>query len=416
LNSNGTKLRFCMVSVFYPPYGFGGDAMFVYRLATKLVEQGHEADIIHCADSYHALSKTVDESAFPVSRGMELHRLESGLGRIAPLLSHQTGFPLLRGGKIARILQSKKFDVIHFHNISLLGPGVLGLPAAGAPVRLLTAHDHWLVCPMSVLWKNGERACDGQECIRCTLRSGRPPQWWRYSSLMERMTRRLDCIFAPSQFCADKHAEFGFQLPMEVLPYFLEPIKPSVSEPGRPHERPYFLFVGRLEPYKGVQEILPAFGGEGDYDLLIVGGGRYESELRRRAEGMKRVRFAGWKNQDDIGPYYRHALAVVVPSTTFETFALVQIEAFARETPVIVHDLGALPEVARGARGGLVYRDREELDSQLSFLSQDEEARLAMGRRGYEAYLEKWTPEAHLSAYHRAIERARRKKLQSEGT
>ena len=42
-----TPLRFCMVTTFYPPHHFGGDAMFVYRLAEALAERGHAVDVVH---------------------------------------------------------------------------------------------------------------------------------------------------------------------------------------------------------------------------------------------------------------------------------------------------------------------------------------------------------------------------------
>ncbi len=100
-------LRFCMISIFYPPYSFGGDSIYLYRLCTELVKAGHEVDVIHCADSYHVFMSTVDVNAFPTSDGITVHKLESGFGMLAPLLSHQLGRPMLRGEKVARILASK---------------------------------------------------------------------------------------------------------------------------------------------------------------------------------------------------------------------------------------------------------------------------------------------------------------------
>ena len=46
-------LRFCMVTTFYPPYHFGGDGIFVYRLSELLASRGHKVDVIHSADAYH---------------------------------------------------------------------------------------------------------------------------------------------------------------------------------------------------------------------------------------------------------------------------------------------------------------------------------------------------------------------------
>ena len=76
-------LRFCMISIFYPPYSFGGDAIYCLRLAQELVRNGYEVDIIHCADSYHAVTKQVDEFAYPASDGITVHRIESGGGGLS---------------------------------------------------------------------------------------------------------------------------------------------------------------------------------------------------------------------------------------------------------------------------------------------------------------------------------------------
>jgi glycosyltransferase involved in cell wall biosynthesis len=158
------------------------------------------------------------------------------------------------------------------------------------------------------------------------------------------------------------HRSRGFHGRMEVLPEFV-PL--DAAHDTRPvdtlHERPYFLFVGRLEKLKGVDEILPHFRGEGSYDLLVLGTGTHESSLRKQAAGMPRVRFVGWVSQDDIHRYYRGALGVVVPSVTYETFGIVVIEALAHRVPVVVNNLGALPEVAQESGGGLVYNTQEEL-------------------------------------------------------
>ena len=191
---------------------------------------------------------------------------------------------------------------------------------------------------------------------------------------------------------------------MEVLPYFLDP--PAAEAEASPHTRPYFLFVGRLEEYKGVQDILPAFQGRGDYDLLIAGAGRYEDELHSAASGLDRVKFVGWISPDQLGRYYQYCLAIVVPSLTFETFGMIVIEAFARGAPVIARDLGVLPEVSAGLGGGVVFRSLDDLRARLDELANDQQLRARLGQRGREVFLEHWTPEAHLSRYFELIARA----------
>ncbi len=404
-------LRFCMITTFYPPYSFGGDAIYVHRLCMELVARGHEVDVIHCADSYQLFRQGAGQRAFPASRGITQHKLNSALGPLSPFLSHQTGRPLLKTAAIRRVLASKRFHVLHFHNISLFGPGVLALEPDYPVLRLCTMHDHWLVCPMSVLWKNRTQACEEPACIPCAIRSHRPPQLWRHTGLLERCAEHVDRFLAPSHFCHDMHRQRGFHGRMEVLPEFV-PLDPAHDDAvERLHERPYFLFVGRLERLKGVDELLPQFHGDGPYDLLVLGTGTHEAELRKQAAGLRRVRFIGWVSQDDIHRYYRGALGVVVPSVTYETFGIVVIEALAHRVPVIVNNLGALPEVVQETGGGLIYNSATELRGHLERLARDPELRAALGERGQRSVVEHYSPEAHLRRYEGLIQNAWQEKF-----
>ena len=154
-------------------------------------------------------------------------------------------------------------------------------PKGERAVKLYTAHEHWLICPTHVLWKFGSRPCEKPECFRCTLLAKRPPQWWRYFGLLEKTSRHVDQFVAPSRFTANMHAARGFTQPVAHLPYFIERADEDWVKPGpRPQEKPYFLFVGRLEVIKGLQTLIPIWEHVPDYDLLVAGTGNYESTLR----------------------------------------------------------------------------------------------------------------------------------------
>jgi glycosyltransferase involved in cell wall biosynthesis len=402
-------LRFLHVTSFYPPYAFGGDAMYLYRLCHQLGEAGHEVDVVHCVDSYRILHPAEPEVQFSEHPRVHRHELRSPFGRFAPLVSHQTGYPLLQQGKIQELLRQRAYDVIHFHNASLFGPGVLDIEAQhGSPVRFYTAHEHWLVCPTHVLWKFNERLCEKPECLKCVLLAKRPPQLWRYTDLLERKSEAIDQFFSPSEFSARMHAERGFKRPLECLPYFLAPADRDWQQPvERLHQRPYFLFVGRLEYIKGVQELIALWNQIPGHDLLIAGSGTRAEDLRLQAAGNPRIRFLGPQTQLQLGGLYYHAVACLVPSITYETFGIVAIEAFARKTPVIVHDLGGLAEVVEKSSGGLTYKTREELLAGIKQLGSAPGCRNELGEKGYQAFLRNWTPEAHLKLYYGWIERVR---------
>lgn len=395
------SLKFLHLTTFYPPYSFGGDAMYIYRLAHALGDAGHQVDVIHCIDAYHLLHPTEPEIKFDDHPNVTRYGLRSGSGWLSPLLTQQTGQAYLKRGRIHKLLNSKQYDVIHYHNISLLGPEILTFePDQGHPIKMYTTHEHWLICPTHVLWKFNSRACEKPACLRCTLMAKRPPQLWRYNGLLDKTSQHVDQFVAPSRFTAEMHAKRGFSQPVAHLPYFIDRVDRDWQEPGpRPQERPYFLFVGRLEIIKGLQNLIRIWKKVPDFDLLVVGTGGYESQLRAQAKSNPRIKFLGALPQRELGNLYYHALASIVPSITYETFGMINIESFARKTPVIAHDLGALPEVIQDSGGGFVYRSDEELLEAMQRIGASPTLRQELGEKGYQAFVRWWSKEAHMEYY-----------------
>jgi len=406
------RLRFCHISTFYPPFSFGGDAVYLYRLANSLAAHGHEVDVIHCVDSYNLVGGRPARESLPNHPRVTIHTLHSRLGPISPLLSQQTGRPWLKSNKIRHILRSKRFDILHYHNTSLFGPKVLEMdPDYTGFIRLYTTHEHWLICPMHVLWQNNNRLCNRPRCLWCTLRHHRPPQWWRYTGLLPEAADHVDAFISPSQFTIDMHHQRGFGKPFTLLPYFApapDGRSPTATETDRP--RPYFLFVGRLERIKGLQNVIPVFRNYREADLLVAGGGNYEPELRRLALGMENVVFLGRLPAGRLHAFYRDAVALIVPSICYEVFGIVVLEAFSNGTPVIANAAGALPEIIQESGGGLLYATQEELLASMERMRKDPELRRHCGENAYRKWSEQWSEGAHLRLYFNILnETARRK-------
>lgn len=146
---------------------------------------------------------------------------------------------------------------------------------------------------------------------------------------------------------------------------------------GIPVDNPVFLFVGRLEPLKGVDTILEALARIReqqpeifqDVKLIIVGGGDSKDIEMMRLVGMvgeldlsANVEFVGAKSQSQLLDYYAAATAVVMPSD-YESFGMVALEAMASGTPVIASNVGGLSFLVKdGVTGYLVpTRDSETL-------------------------------------------------------
>lgn len=369
------------------------------RLSEALVALGHEVHVLHDLDAYRVV---VDQNSHSVPHPAESDVVVKSLefpvlGKLDLIVSHQLGRPLLKRAAIERYLEKFKFDVLHFHNISLLGgPEIL---TVGSGIKLVTLHDHWFVCPTHVMWKFGREACTERDCFRCTLHAKRPPQFWRYGNAVAEACKNVDVFIAPSQFSVENHYANGFPTKLTHLPHFVpDSFCTSHDKSTRQTNGEYFLFVGRLEKLKGPHTLINVFRKHPELELVFAGRGEFEEELRRLAKDMVNVKFLGAQNDEALGKLYENAKAVIVPSLTYESFGLVVLEAFARGTPAIVRNLGALPELIK-AGGGISYDTDAELERAILRLQLEGDYWQELSKQARSNVLSNYSQTLHLDRY-----------------
>jgi D-inositol-3-phosphate glycosyltransferase len=156
------------------------------------------------------------------------------------------------------------------------------------------------------------------------------------------------------------------------------------------------LFVGRIEPLKGIDTLIKAIAlmqSEGVYVCLAVIGGDAESDSEIPNAEMSRLKamceeagvtdlvaFLGKRSQDTLPYYYCAAEAVVVPSH-YESFGMVALEAMACGVPVVASQVGGLAFLVQdGVTGFTVPVDEPRaLADRLTRLSCDPELRKKLG-------------------------------------
>ena len=126
------------------------------------------------------------------------------------------------------------------------------------------------------------------------------------------------------------------------------------------------LFVGRIEPLKGIDQLLEAMSylQNGQRPRLVIIGGdknsQYEMkrllELSRNLQIQDSVTFLGLIRQERMPYFYTAADACVVPSY-YESFGLVALESLACGTPVVATDVGDLKSIIRQGETGYVVID-----------------------------------------------------------
>ena len=394
-------MRFCLLTTFFPPQHFGGDAVLVAHLANALAGAGHEVHVVHCADSFDLLRGNVPESPFPLDPRVSVYAIRSPWGPLSPVLTYFSGRPLLKARTLREIL-AQDFDVVHWHNVSLVGgPGALKF---GKGVRLCTLHDYWFLCPTSILFKYNREACIERSCIRCTLAHNRLPAPWRAGDFLRHCIQHVDRFLSPSRFAAERHRNAGLGIDPTVLANFVPPVV-RLEKQGRGD---YYLFAGRLVRAKGLQTILPLFLNSGRR-LLLAGAGDFEAQLRRMASSHPNIEFLGRVPFDRMPSLYAAARATLIPSICYEVSPLTFLESLQQGTPVIASNFGALPELAAQTGGGIVYSDVGQLQSILKRFDNDDGFASELGERGLKN-LGPFTPEAHLKRYLEIVDEEKRRR------
>lgn len=237
------------------------------------------------------------------------------------------------------------------------------------------------------------------------LRRYPPP----FAGLRARVLGQAERMLVPTEACAEVLRELGYQRPIHHFPYPFA--LPEAAEPN-PYlserlglQPPVVGYVGRLEPEKGLLDLLAAaqlLRERGrSIHLLLVGEGPQRAELERRAAAdlPGQVHFTGYVPHDQVAPYFLALDVLALPSRTTpawkEQFGRVLLEAWGYGVPVVGSDSGHIPLLIRETGGGLVFRegDSEDLAERLEILLRDPERSRAMAQTAREVVRREYSLE-----------------------
>lgn len=187
------------------------------------------------------------------------------------------------------------------------------------------------------------------------------------------------------------------------------PIPPDEAKQyiGLKPENRMVLFVGRIEPLKGVDTLIQAMACLDLQEIhrpvhLAIIGGEPNAIPQDMSEEMSRLQklcdelcmdslvvFLGKRGQDTL-PYYYSAAEVVVMPSLYESFGMVALEAMACGTPVIASEVGGLGYLVQNGETGFTIPDSDPgaLCDRLSSLLGDPHLRETMGLRASEYALD----------------------------
>jgi teichuronic acid biosynthesis glycosyltransferase TuaC len=321
------SMRICMYTETALPK-MGGQEVVVDALARQFLARGHDVAVLA---PYPRAHLCVNDSVLPY-RVFRHRRFYS----TRYLVSWYRRY-------LCRLHARHRFDVLHCHSIYPQGY-LAGLSRAtlGLPI-VITSHGGD-VNPKSIRlakpglherYVEGLRAADALVAISRSTREGYLRLWPGARNIVD----------IPNGVDLDAFASAA-RLPN------------GMDAAIRPEK--YLLFLGRLQPRKGVDVLLEALArvpGDGGVQLVVAGNGDSREELEALSQQLglgQRVRFVGQVTGRAKVWLLQNALATVIPSRSWEAFCLVTLESYAAGRPVIASDLPGLADNVQDGRTGFV--------------------------------------------------------------
>lgn len=386
----------------------GGVDVYADRLGDALTRMGHEVSVI-AVDSMPGQPSNGSIVSLPDEvNGIGVHRLTFSLsGR--PREAFVRGYDPDMERVIYQILADEKpdlFIVLNFYLVTLAA--VKAAKQLDIPV-IHIATDFLPICQRATLIRwNGEPCRVGESiknCAECfvshrslgrvaalamdrfseeaivsraarrdTYKLPNPlalfqPYWRQAAAMDDRLKTiaplrdQVDLVLAPTRFTHDMFVENGFR-PEQVrfLPFGVDEDGPLAQIPYEPAAHTRFLFVGRLQPYKGAHDLIKAFNdlqAPRGATLTLYGTAdgyeEYFEELKAMMAGNDRIEFGGQIPPEELGQAFAKADYLLLPSLWHENSPLIILDALQSKTPVIASDIGGVSGLIEDGVNGLLF-------------------------------------------------------------
>ncbi len=378
----------------------GGAERLLFDTSSELIARGHKVSIVVANDDRRASNPEfwpakinryyLPELMIPLTDRYNYNRL-----RRTPLYQDTLRY-------LQDIIDIEDPEIIHVHNFPRIE--ILKEIRTKAPI-VRTIHSYENLCGNQLKQLPAGSICPEKLGPACQQHCNVPKTFKASrvraeNRLMKKEFRRLIAI---SSYIKEVLVLNGFDPDrIDVVNNFTRLTPKPLDVP----EEKLVLYVGRLTPEKGLQELLNSISiTKTQPKLLIVGKdgvlgqSSFQQQVLQRASELRvNVEFQDWCAGDDLRRAYQRAGVVAFSSVWPEPFGLVGIEAMMQGKPVVAFDCGGVTDWLQHAHTGLLapHRDVCQFADCLDELLTNDILRRTMGRKAQEYALTHFTPSAHI--------------------
>ena len=347
------------------PYHYPGDgvATYAFSLSELLKRSGHETAFFAMEDERNLPDPNSDLFVSHIDF-IELSRHKGVLAGLTVL--GRVIYSREARRKFGKLLDRFHPDVIHTQGFQhFMSPSIIFEANKRRIPVVHTLHDFKMICPNTSMINDRTGAvCEAcksgryympviKRCKKGSLAASTVASVEAYADVFMGVRGRISAYISPSEFLRNKFIEHGFpEGNLHHIPNVLSEDTFTEDVTGGD----YILFIGRVDPLKGVRELIQASRQTPEVQVKIAG--RIAPSMADEVPSSlpSNVEYVGLKSGNELRSLVAGALALAVPSTWYENQPFSILEAFAAGKPVIASDLGGMTELVRQRERGVLVQ------------------------------------------------------------
>ena len=273
---------------------------------------------------------------------------------------------------LKEIILEKKPDIAHIHNIyPLITRSVYDVLSDNYIPIVQTIHNYRFFCANGLCLNKGEicNKCENLSIGNIFHNCSDSQKLYNFLLALNIYILRKKDIYlkvsnfiALSNFVKKKLVKVGIdKAKISVIKNILE--NKAIDIISEDTEKKYFVYLGRLSQEKGIQKLVKVFTDLKKVKLKILGDGPLYENIKNKITSQKisNISLLGYIDGEEKYKTIKSAYAVVIPSICYEVSPMVIAESFKLGIPVIVSNIGSLPENIVDGKNGYIYNDLHKL-------------------------------------------------------
>lgn len=407
-----------IVLVNYRYFISGGPERYMLNIMSLLEERGHEVIPFSVQNDRNAETPYEKYFLSPIGSGHDVYF--SDMQHRTSLKDKYKGFTRMvysfeAKSCFKKLLQDLKPDLVYilYYQNKISCSIVDAAEEAGIPV-VQRISDYSLLAPCSHLFDIRERViCE--DCLKkglyCSIKKKCVRNSKIYSAVKSLsivvqnkrgMKKKIEKFIFPSAFTMKKFIENGYDEKKLIhIPTFFN--DNTLHKDLVIKYEPFALFIGRIDPDKGMMTLLDAFVNTG-YSLKIIGFSSevgYQEMLKAHIAGKEHdIEFLGRMEFDEIQEYLSRCLFTVTPSEWYDNLPNAILESYAMKKCVVATKIGSLTENIIDGETGLLfeYKNVDNLRGKVKYLFDNPYEAMRMGENARKKIDTKFSVKKHIDS------------------